>query len=287
MISRGAAALITIAVAGIAAFAWYRQRPGLPTALLTGAAGAVCASGKYIGLLPVILVAPFLRMPGTRDRWRTMAFLGAFVAVYAALNLQFAQNPKAVVESIGGEMEHQLYDETGADRPWEQWIHALGFSGIAAMGIGMISLGKTARQDTSTQWFAFTTMMIYFACLSFVVRMTQRYMLPIYLVSWWLAGLGERTAASLHPGRLDSFAWRGAGSLVVTAGTETHGVLDRARALLADGYGITHATFQVEPIWHTIVPAMQKMRSPASIPVVPRLMAMARKRFPPPSGRGR
>ena len=38
--------------------------------------------------------------------------------------------------------------------------------------------------------------------------------------------------------------------LVVTAGTETHGVLDRARALLAEDYGITHATFQVEPDDH-------------------------------------
>ena len=38
--------------------------------------------------------------------------------------------------------------------------------------------------------------------------------------------------------------------LVVTAGTETHGVLDRARALLSEGYGIDHATFQVEPDDH-------------------------------------
>ena len=38
--------------------------------------------------------------------------------------------------------------------------------------------------------------------------------------------------------------------LVVTAGTETHGVLDQARALLANGYGINHATFQVEPDDH-------------------------------------
>jgi cobalt-zinc-cadmium efflux system protein len=38
--------------------------------------------------------------------------------------------------------------------------------------------------------------------------------------------------------------------LVVTAGTETHGVLDRARALLAENYGINHATFQVEPDDH-------------------------------------
>jgi hypothetical protein len=174
----------------LASLAWYRQRPGLPTALLAGAAGAVCASGKYIGVLPVILAVPFLRMPGTRDRSRTTAFLGAFVAVYAALNFQLAQHPKVAVERIGWEVEHQLYDETGADRPWEQWIHALGFSGIVAMGIGMVSLGKTARQDNSTQWFALATMVIYFGGLSFVVRMTQRYMLPIYLVSWWFAGLG-------------------------------------------------------------------------------------------------
>ena len=38
--------------------------------------------------------------------------------------------------------------------------------------------------------------------------------------------------------------------LVVIAGTETHGVLDRARSLLADQYGITHATLQVEPDDH-------------------------------------
>jgi cobalt-zinc-cadmium efflux system protein len=38
--------------------------------------------------------------------------------------------------------------------------------------------------------------------------------------------------------------------LVINAGTEMHSVLDRARALLADTYGITHATFQVEPDDH-------------------------------------
>jgi hypothetical protein len=174
----------------IASVACYRQRPGLATALLTGAAGAICASGKYIGILPVLLAVPFLRMPGEGNRWRTMAFLAAFVAVYAAVNFQLALNPRAAVESIAWEMEHQLWDETGADRPWEQWIHALGFSGIAAMGIAMVRLWRAPRRDTGAQWFALTTMVIYFACLCFVVRMTQRYMLPIYLVSWWFAGIG-------------------------------------------------------------------------------------------------
>ena len=34
------------------------------------------------------------------------------------------------------------------------------------------------------------------------------------------------------------------------AGTDSHGVLDRARDVLRDGYGIAHATLQVEPDTH-------------------------------------
>ncbi len=38
--------------------------------------------------------------------------------------------------------------------------------------------------------------------------------------------------------------------LMVATGTDTHAVLDQARALLADRHGITHATLQVEPDDH-------------------------------------
>ncbi|MEY2445948.1 MAG: cobalt-zinc-cadmium efflux system protein [Ilumatobacteraceae bacterium] len=38
--------------------------------------------------------------------------------------------------------------------------------------------------------------------------------------------------------------------LMVAAGTDAHGVLDQARALLSDRHGITHATLQVEPDDH-------------------------------------
>jgi cobalt-zinc-cadmium efflux system protein len=39
--------------------------------------------------------------------------------------------------------------------------------------------------------------------------------------------------------------------LMVTAGTDAHGVLDRARDLLRERYDIAHATLQVEPDDHT------------------------------------
>jgi cobalt-zinc-cadmium efflux system protein len=38
--------------------------------------------------------------------------------------------------------------------------------------------------------------------------------------------------------------------LMVREGTDTHGVLDRARVVLRDRHGIDHATLQVEPDTH-------------------------------------
>jgi cobalt-zinc-cadmium efflux system protein len=37
---------------------------------------------------------------------------------------------------------------------------------------------------------------------------------------------------------------------MITTGTDAHAVLDQARALLRDTYGIDHATLQVEPDDH-------------------------------------
>jgi len=39
--------------------------------------------------------------------------------------------------------------------------------------------------------------------------------------------------------------------LMIRAGADAHAVLDAARALLQDRYGLTHATLQVEPDDHT------------------------------------
>jgi cobalt-zinc-cadmium efflux system protein len=39
--------------------------------------------------------------------------------------------------------------------------------------------------------------------------------------------------------------------LMVRAGTDSHGVLDQARDVLRHGYGVGHATLQVEPDDHT------------------------------------
>jgi Co/Zn/Cd efflux system component len=38
--------------------------------------------------------------------------------------------------------------------------------------------------------------------------------------------------------------------LVTSATADSHAVLDRARSRLADGHGIAHGTFQVEPDDH-------------------------------------
>jgi cobalt-zinc-cadmium efflux system protein len=54
----------------------------------------------------------------------------------------------------------------------------------------------------------------------------------------------------LHVWTLTSEMEVASAHLMVCAGTDTHGVLDRARDLLRAGHGIDHATLQVEPDTH-------------------------------------
>lgn len=54
----------------------------------------------------------------------------------------------------------------------------------------------------------------------------------------------------LHVWTLTSEMEVASAHLMVATGTDGHGVLDRARELLADTHGITHATLQVEPEDH-------------------------------------
>lgn len=66
-----------------------------------------------------------------------------------------------------------------------------------------------------------------------------------------LAGIeGVVDVHDLHVWTLTSEMEAASAHLMVGAGADIHGVLDQARHLLADGYDITHATFQVEPDTH-------------------------------------
>ena len=55
----------------------------------------------------------------------------------------------------------------------------------------------------------------------------------------------------LHVWTLTSEMEVASAHLMVRAGADSHAVLDQARALLADRYGVAHATLQVEPDDHT------------------------------------
>ena len=55
----------------------------------------------------------------------------------------------------------------------------------------------------------------------------------------------------LHVWTLTSDMDAASAHLVTADGVDPHGLLDGARSLLADEYGISHGTFQVEPVSHT------------------------------------
>jgi cobalt-zinc-cadmium efflux system protein len=67
-----------------------------------------------------------------------------------------------------------------------------------------------------------------------------------------LAGLpGVVDVHDLHLWTLTSEMEVASAHLMVRAGADSHAVLDQARVLLADRYGVAHATLQVEPDDHT------------------------------------
>jgi cobalt-zinc-cadmium efflux system protein len=55
----------------------------------------------------------------------------------------------------------------------------------------------------------------------------------------------------LHVWTLTSDMEVASAHVMVSAGSDTHAVLDQARTLLADRYGVAHATLQIEPDDHT------------------------------------
>ena len=67
-----------------------------------------------------------------------------------------------------------------------------------------------------------------------------------------LAGVdGVVDVHDLHVWTLTSEMDVASAHVMVSAGTDAHAVLDRARSILADRYGVSHATLQVEPDDHT------------------------------------
>lgn len=75
--------------------------------------------------------------------------------------------------------------------------------------------------------------------------------LPLDALRADLAGLeGVMDVHDLHAWTLTSDMEVVSAHLMVRAGTDAHGVLDRARQLLGERYGVAHATLQVEPDDH-------------------------------------
>ena len=62
---------------------------------------------------------------------------------------------------------------------------------------------------------------------------------------------GVLSVHDLHVWTLTSDMEVATAHLVVAESTDHHGVLDRARVLLHERFGIEHATLQVEPETHT------------------------------------
>lgn len=81
----------------------FTEKPGAGTAAFVGAACAVAVSGKYLGMILFLVALPWVVWHGRR--WTvSLAFLGAFLAVLAIINLPYFLHPTALTHGLGYEI---------------------------------------------------------------------------------------------------------------------------------------------------------------------------------------
>ena len=203
-----AALLAGIALTFVAIDALWRK-PNAVCALLLGAATAMAASGKYIGLvmLPISLAA----LVGTRSRApitkAAIAFLGAFIVVVAVLNYRALLSSAALTAGFSGEIT-RLNSRGGQDVSYSpvEWLRRLLDVSPFLLALFLYHLRyvlwnfrRLALPDRLLTAFPFVLGFI----LSFSSKQSGRHALPAMMLVAFLGSLAAiRLVKQLHAARV-------------------------------------------------------------------------------------
>ncbi len=189
-------ALLAGIALGLVAIDAFWRRPSMLRAFLLGAATALAASGKYIGLfmlLPALAVVTARRdaLPITRA---LSAFVLAFLLVAAAINFPAVLHPSALTAGVIDEITH-LNTRFGVEAQYSAfgWVRyfletslALLLFMLAYVGHAFARFRRKPLPDLLLAAFPFAFGLL----LSFSVKQGGRYMLPVTEVAALLGTFG-------------------------------------------------------------------------------------------------
>ncbi len=210
-------------------FFWYSRRPSYWTVALVGAAGAIAASGKYIGVVGLVVAIGFVIWIGWQSRGlhafkHLLLLLGISLPLVCLLNLQILLNWGEFIAGLSREMHYVQEGHHGVRREdgfhtqyfsylsiavsWWAWLPAL--LGLAA--------GWLQRRDKNSRlpWpdlYLAALLLCYLLLISLSPKIIHRYTYPVsYFLMFYVAiGVSVGLPLLLQRLRLKSTAAMAAG----------------------------------------------------------------------------
>ena len=196
------ALLLGVALSFLAAYAFWRK-PNLWRAALLGAAVAVAASGKYLGVCMLAVALPVLWCRSGEKGRRTGCFCGALAVVFLVVNLPLLLQFDAFEKSFGGEMQEVVHGNRGMTRsvPHTQYWNIFRDNSTPVvwvlLAVFLAARWRERRAVSPVEWLIVAFPFAYGLALSFSPKSNDRYFLPATAVLTLLAALGAVDAAKL------------------------------------------------------------------------------------------
>lgn len=207
----------------------FVSKPTLRNAFLLGAACALAASGKYLGILMLLPALPWVVLQGQESalRWKRLGwFVLGFVLVFSAINLRFLLDWQGLMGAFGYELNAaQVGGAKGLTRevPHGKYVRVF-FENVSwplLTGLVFFVAGwwLRKRERRSSDWVIFVLPLGYALLLSFSPKTANRYFLA---VAPFLILCGALGLVWLGDFLRERVTWRkgivGAGVFVVLAG---------------------------------------------------------------------
>lgn len=196
------AMLFGFAVTFLAATMFW-QAPSTKRAIFLGAACAFAVSGKYLGVLSLLVAGPVIFQAKNRPRGAFAIFAASFVAVFAIVNLPLLLNLATFQKSLDREVGFVVHGQREMTRsvPHAQyWSIFLDNSTPAIwvlLGFFVFARWRERRTLAAAEWAVVVFPFAYALLLSFSPKSNDRYFLPASAMFSLLAALGIEDAAHL------------------------------------------------------------------------------------------
>lgn len=194
------------------AICWYWPRPTTPRLILVGLAMGLLVAGKYIGfyMLPVVAAMVYCQREHTdrRARYRAVGVMSAVtLAVFLVVNYPMFRQPGRFIRGSGIEVVHSVTDHGGlrAVRPslyyWWVLLDAVTPAALILAAAAVVWMVYTRRRHTAPHWLMLLVPGIYLVLLHVAAIQSARYLLPVILWCYALAGVAVAMLVRSLPGR--------------------------------------------------------------------------------------